>query len=274
MTDALPLADAPRLRRFAARTRALRLVLVAIAAAAIAAAALSARHPHVASRSYLPAGSTGIVVLDLSASISTDTYSQIGGTLAQLVASGGRYGLVIFSNQAYEALPPGSPASDLEPFERFFRVHQGTGGYASSFPVNPWTESFSEGTSISAGLDLARAIAERDHLPRPQLLLISDLDDDPGDLRRVASSALALHRARIPVHVVALSASSADQQLFARLLGSKTFIENAPPPGTPTTSTRAAIPYALIAAALVAALALAASELLLPPLAFRRQPVA
>ena len=45
----------------------------------------------------LPPGSTAIVALDLSASVSQDTYSRIGATLSDLAASNGRYGVVVFS---------------------------------------------------------------------------------------------------------------------------------------------------------------------------------
>ena len=55
----------------------------------------------------------GLVVLDLSASISTDTYARIGATLDELADTGGRYGLIVFSDTAYLALPPGTPAAEL-----------------------------------------------------------------------------------------------------------------------------------------------------------------
>lgn len=264
MTGSLPLADAPALRRFALRTRTLRLALVMLLVAVVAVAALVARQPRSTAQTYLPSGSDGIVVLDLSASISTDTYAQIGGTLERLASSGGRYGLVLFSSDAYEALPPGTPARELAPLARFFHPHSAGPGYAPSFPVNPWTQSFSAGTEISRGLDLAREIAVRDRLKQPELLLISDLDDDPGDLRRLSGSALALRRARIGVHVVALSASTADETLFTRLFGTQGTIEAAPPPAARAPSVHAETPVWLLAASLAAAALLAAAEVLAP----------
>lgn len=267
MSAVLPLADAPRLRRAVLRTRALRLTLAGVLLATVAVAALAGRHPQTSTRPYLPAGSDGIVVLDLSASISTDTYARIGTTLDRLASSGGRYGLVLFSGDAYEALPPGTPARELLPFARFFRIPHAPPGFAPALPTNPWTANFSSGTSISRGLELARSIAARDRLAHPALLLISDLDDDPGDLRRVAASALALRRARIPVEIVTLDAAAADERLFTRLLGPQGALHAAPAPAAATAaSSGAPFPWWLAGAALVAAGLLAAGELLLPPL--------
>ena len=267
MSAVLPLADAPRLRRTVVRTRALRLALAALLLAAVAVAALAGRHPQASTQPYLPAGSDGIVVLDLSASISTDTYARIGTTLSRLAAGGGRYGLVLFSGDAYEALPPGTPARELKPFARFFRIPHVSQGFAPALPTNPWTANFSAGTSISRGLELARSIIARDRLAHPAVLLISDLDDDPGDLRRVAASALALRRAKVPVEIVTLDAAAADERLFARLLGPQGALHAAPAPAAATAaSSPAPFPWWLAGAALAAAVLLAAGELLLPPL--------
>jgi hypothetical protein len=267
LTGRLPLADAPALRGAALRTRAWRLVLAAALVAAVVVAALAGRHPRTASSPYLPAGSDGVVVLDLSASISSDTYAEIGLTLARLAQSGGRYGLVVFSGDAYEALPPGTPARELAPYARFFRVPHTPAGYAAPLPTNPWTQSFSAGTSISTGLNLARAIVRRDRLRRPGLLLISDLDDDPGDLRRVAAAALALRKAKLPVHIVGLDPAPADAKLFAKLLGGDGTLSNAPAPTSrPPAGSHAPLPGWLIAAALAAAALLVVDELLAPRL--------
>jgi hypothetical protein len=267
LTGRLPLADAPALRGPALRTRAWRLLLAAALVAAVAVGVLAGRHPRTTSSPYLPPGSDGVVVLDLSASISSDTYAQIGLTLDRLARSGGRYGLVVFSGDAYEALPPGTPARELAPYARFFRVPHEPPGYAPALPTNPWTQSFSAGTSISTGLDLARTIVRRDRLRRPGLLLISDLDDDPGDLRRVAAAAQALRTARIPVHIVGLDPAPSDARLFAKLLGGDGTLSSAPAPTErPAGESRAPLPAWLIAAALAAAVLLAADELAAPHL--------
>ena len=79
--QAIPLAEPAAIAAAARRTRAIHiaaaLVLVALAGTAI----LLGRHPRTHEVRFLPERSNGIVVLDLSASISYDTYSRIGQTL-------------------------------------------------------------------------------------------------------------------------------------------------------------------------------------------------
>jgi hypothetical protein len=268
VTTPLPLSDAPLLRRVSLRTRAIRIALVAAVAACAVAVALVSRHPATTSHPYLPSQSNGIVVLDLSASISTDSYQQIGDALSLLAKSGGRYGLVLFSGTAYEALPPGTPARELRSLVRFFQVDQGQDGFGTTFPTNPWTNSFSYGTSISSGLDLALDLIRREQLEHPSILLVSDLNDDPGDLRRVSSAALAIRRAKVPVRVVALSAQESDEKLFARLFGSDGAIKSAPPPHTQPSAVHASFPFVLVLLALLVAGLLAASVFFFPVLRF------
>ena len=59
-----------------------------------------------------------MVVLDLSATVYE---SAFGPTLTKMARTGERAGLVVFSDAAYEVLPPGSPGRELLPFLRFFR---------------------------------------------------------------------------------------------------------------------------------------------------------
>src|SRR5438093_772845 len=180
--SAIPLTDAPLLAPAARRTLVVRVVLATALTATIVAAVLIARSPHAQTIVALPSDSTAIIVLDLSASISSDTYSRIGSTLSSLAHSRGRFGLVIFSDQAYEALPPGTAAANLEPLVRYFRLSkQPPFGFAPKYPKNPWADNFSGGTKIAAGMTLAHTIAVQNSLRRPVVILISDLDDDPDD---------------------------------------------------------------------------------------------
>ena len=260
--SSIPLADAPAFAPVARRTWLVRAGLVVLAAGLLGAGALVLRSPHSQTIVPLPAHADTIVVLDLSASIESDTYSRIGATLSSLAQSHGRYGLVVFSGSAYEALPPGTPAEDLRPLVRFFVPSKPTSaGFAPSYPRNPWTDTFSAGTEISSGLELAHAIATRE-TRRPAVVLVSDLDDDPTDLARLASIVLAYRRDHVPLRVVGLNPSTDDQAFFERLLGPSSPIVQAGPaaPG-PQPRNRTPFPWAYVVLAALAAVALGAHEL-------------
>jgi hypothetical protein len=262
-TDAIPLADVQGLLPLARRTAAVRAAAAVGLVGLVLVAILIGREPHVRESSLLPARSNGILVLDLSASISSDTYSRIGAALGDLAGSRGRYGLVIFSDTAYEAFPPGTPSDALRPLVRFFTLRpQRTPGLLPTFPVNPWTNAFSAGTRISTGLDLARSIIIESRLKKPAVLLVSDLDDDPADLPKVTSLALAYRREGISLDVVGLNPSADDERLFRRLIGgSGSFTPAHLPRERAERSSRTPFPVWLSVVALAIALGLAAHEL-------------
>jgi hypothetical protein len=266
----IPFADIAELRPAWRRTVVIRGALVVALVALLAVAALLASRPTSHPLRFLPRASNGIVVLDLSASISSDTFNRIGETLDELAATNGRYGLVVFSDVAYQALPPGTPSSQLLPFARYFRVpDQTTPGLGPQFPTNPWTNPFSAGTRISAGLGLALNVIHTQRLSHPGVILISDLDDDPGDLENLASSALAYRQQGIDIRIVALNPAPQDEQLFGKLLGDASHITQAHLPGDRTSTTSSHFPTALALLAVVIALALAANELFSPRLTWR-----
>jgi hypothetical protein len=261
--SSIPLADAGLLAPAARQTRLVRAALLILLAAALVAGVLDARNPRSQTIVALPHGADTIVVLDLSASIASDTYSRIGATLSSLAASHRRYGLVVFSDQAYEALPPGSPAEDLAPLVRYFVLpKQTTPGFAPTYPPNPWADTFSAGTRISSGLELAHAIATRNGVRRPAVVLVSDLDDDPGDLTRLASIVLAFRRDAIPLRIVGLNPSAQDAALFTRLLGpGSQIVQSGVLAAASPPRNRTPFPWPLVALALAAAAILAAHEL-------------
>src|ERR1700759_5544889 len=115
---AIPVADPGLLGGAARPPRIVRGALAAVLIGAVVAGALVAPRPP--GRRYLPAQAVGIVVLDVSSSVRPSTYYRIEQTLNSIAASKGRLGLVLFSDTAYEALPPGTPAAVLVPFLRFF----------------------------------------------------------------------------------------------------------------------------------------------------------
>jgi hypothetical protein len=242
------------------RTLALRVVFGLVAVAAAAGVVVLSRS-ETAPQALLPEGSDGLVVLDLSASISSDTYARIRGTLDRLAGSGGRYGLIVFSDTAYIALPPGTPAVELRPFARRFDLPARSSGVIA-LPTNPWTGSFSAGTKISSGLQLALETIREKRLGRPAVLLVSDLDDDLGDRERLTSTALSFRRRGIPVRVVGLNPSAKDERYMERLLPSSADLSPAPLPGEERDG-RGYVRLTLLLAALAAALALALREFLL-----------
>jgi hypothetical protein len=269
--SSIPLADAPRLARAARRTTVVRGALALVVLGFALAALQHSRHP--GSHALVPLAGKGntIVVLDLSASISTDTYSQIGATLSGLARSNGKLGLILFSDQAYEALPQGTPASDLTPLVRLFTLPQvPQAGFAPTLPPNPWTASFSGGTKISAGLTLAHTLAVAWGGPPPTVILISDLSDDPRDLTRLASILLAYRRDGVPVRIVGLNPAPADVTLFRRSLTPAPTVVQAPTPGVGTPVTHTHFPWVLVLCVLVACCALAAVEAWAPPLEWGR----
>lgn len=228
----IPLTDLSALAAAARRTRLLGLVAAALVVLLSAAAVAVASGIRAERDVLLPRGSNGIVVLDVSASISSDTYARIAATLESLAESGGRYGLVLVSDTAYEALPPGTPARELRRFERFFRVPaRSAPGEIPQPPRSPWTDAFSAGTRLSTGLRLTLEIVRRDQLARPAVLLVSDLDDDTSDLESLTGAAIALRRAGAELRAVSLNAAPEDEQFIRRLLEKPSDVVGARLPG-------------------------------------------
>lgn len=263
--SAIPYGGIAALRRLAARTLLVRIGLSGLLVAVILAAAASARHPRASEQPILSQKAGGVVVLDLSASITSDTYSRIHESLQELIARGGRYGLVVFSNSAYEALPPGSPASALKPIVRYFAVPGNVPpGEQPTFPVNPWSATFTSGTEISDGLDLARSIELSDHVRHPAVVLISDLADDPNDLQRLNTVLNEYQVGKIQLRVISLNADPSDLARFKELVGTAASIIPAGLSGSnpsAVASPRTSFPTVLVCLAVAIALLLAASEL-------------
>ena len=258
----IPLADARSFATAAKRTAIIQAAGLALLLGLVALGVQLARTPVEQQHQFLPGGSSGIVVLDLSASISSDTFDRIQTTLSDLAASKGRYGLIVFSDVAYEAFPPGTPASELMPLVRYFIARSPGPGQPPAYPTNPWTNDFSSGTKISAGLALARAVIARDRLRHPAVLLISDLSDDTADLVPLGREMVTYLQNRIPLRIVGLNPLPQDRQFFTSLLGSPSAIRDSRVPGQATVeqqSLAARFPVALTLTALALIAALAAA---------------
>ena len=201
----------------ARRTAVLRLVLAGGAIALLVAAVSSARDLDSRDRGLLPTGTTGVVVLDLSLSILDDHSGVLRGTLQRLIDADAPVGLVIFSDVPYELLPPGSPATELQPLIRLLRPPAG------GDVVNPWTDAFRAGTRISTALQLARDMLDGDKVKDGSILLVSDLETAPDDVPETARVLRAIQRADIPVRLLALGPSSDARALFGGILGPQAF---------------------------------------------------
>ena len=209
--------DVGALKNVVRRTRLLRVVLAAAAVALLLAAAAAARNPETSEQALVPPDRIGVVVLDLSLSISDDDYTAIRRTLRRLIKDEAVIGLVVFSDAPYELLPPGTPAAELKSILRLL-VAPRLG------PVNnPWTQTFRAGTRISAALELARASLERDEIASGSILLVSDLETAPDDVPALATAIGKVERAGIRLRVVPLGPSSDSLSLFAGLLPEDAF---------------------------------------------------
>jgi hypothetical protein len=275
--DAVPLAGAEALAPIARRTRTVRIVLAASLAACAVAARLVIPNPQ--GRRFLPSRSVSIVVLDLSSSIRPDSFELIRQTLLSLIATNGRFGVVLYSDVAYEALPPGTPASELRPFVRFFDAdRQPRAADGSPLARTPWEQWFSAGTSISAGLLVAANALERDGIENGGVVLFSDLADDASDVQRLAETVALYSERQIPLQVVALDPAPENREFFRELLGNPGALADITlTPGERGRGTlTAAAPFPTWLAALGIALValLCANEWLVEPLRWPRRSAA
>lgn len=194
------------------RTLVIRVALAGGALALVLAAAASARDPQTTERALIPPDRVGVVVLDLSLSITDDDYTAIRRVLRRLVAEEARVGVVVFSDVPYELLPPGTPAAELKPMLRLL-VAPRLG------PVqNPWTQTFRAGTRISVALELAKSILERDQVSGGSILLVSDLETAPDDVPALARTIAGIDRAGMQLRIAPLAPSSDALSLFQGLI--------------------------------------------------------
>jgi len=279
----LPLADARALAGAARRTSGVRLALAAVLAGLLAAAVATSSGSAVPRPLATADGTNTEIVLDVSGSISGMTLPPVGRALRAIARSAGRtgtVGLIVFSDSAEEALPPGTPARELKPFVRFFTP---IGSSASDpagpqLPPNPWANAFSDGTKISAGLAAARRALNRDHLGG-EIVLISDLVDDMLDLTAVRSELVRdLRNPKLSIRVVSLptgifGSDTSDQALYRSLLGPGAVASTYPVPPTPRAAGTAGarFPGVLVGLTLLAAVALAGFELVAVTLRWRER---
>jgi hypothetical protein len=273
---AIPTADAGSLGASASRTRLVRLVLGLALVGALAAAWLVSRNLEVRQGGFLPVGSTGVMVLDLSTSVSEESNRRIARVIQNIVKTDQPTGLVVFSDSAYELMPPGTRGIEFRPLLRFFTAQRlspeerarqqarGRIGAAANFIDNPWMSDFRGGTRISAGLALARSILRRDGIADGSVLLVSDLDYSPFDFGDLTETLIHYRTDEIPLRIVPLFPSPQDRELFKRLLGEDAVAGWQELQGRIGPKSRNAfsgvLPWTLIGLAVLATLLLAANE--------------
>jgi hypothetical protein len=165
---------------------------------------------------------TGVVALDMSASISGPTYARVATTLRGIVNANQSIGLIMFSDTAYELLPPNSPPGALLQFIPFFTPLRFYGG-TPIFGQTPW-DTFMGGTRVASGLEMARQALVRAKVKHGAILLVSDLNDASSDEGLLAAEALRLRTEHIPVRIVPLYAAAVDLHFFGALFGQQAFV--------------------------------------------------
>jgi hypothetical protein len=255
-------ADLHELRAPMLRTSAGRVLLAGALAATLAGIVLVARSAGAGRAAVLPSGATtGCIALDMSASISGPVYERVATTLRGIVNANQGICLVMFSDTAYELLPPNSPPGALLQFIPFFVPVRFYGGNPV-FAQSPW-DQFSGGTRISYGFITADAALKRAHVQHGAILLISDLDDSVADQPQLDAEALTLRREHVPVRIVPLFAESSNKDYFSALFGPNSFVSPSAFQHDAHKSVQpvaAAAPWALLSLGIVLVLLLAGNE--------------
>jgi hypothetical protein len=261
---AIPLAETSPLASGRRRALAVRIGGLAALTALVAGVALAARSAAAPARAER-ATATTIVVLDVSGSIEPAAAATIVRTLRRVGHGGGHAGLVVFSDDTEEVVPPDAPAPTLLRYVRLFRPG------SSLFFRNPWSDTFSAGTQIGRGLAAARAALGRAGIRRARVILVSDLFDSQADMPRMRRELLAYVRdPALELRVAAVpDYSTATAALYRRVLGSRSFAVAHPPATAAPPAARRGFPFLAVALVAVAALVLAAYELLAAPLSWR-----
>jgi hypothetical protein len=261
---AIPTSESARLRHASRRTTQLRVGLAAGLAVLLALAVLVARQYDVRHAPLVASGSSGVVVLDLSASVFEGGFEA---TVRKLVETDERAGLVVFSDAAYELLPPGSSGREFQPLLRFF--HSTPTGF---LPPNPW-DRFRAGTRISEGLKVAREALLREG-GAGKIILLSDLEVLPDEVQRLVTVFADLRRDGFDVEIVPLAPREEQRRLMELFLGGDAFLPE-PVSGDETVKARGegtlttGIPWWFVLVGLVLVLVLAANERMLARLEVR-----
>jgi hypothetical protein len=278
-TPMIPLADGASYEVSARRTASVRVLLATLLVVLLAlGVALLARDGAPVAQAAPPHTGT-ILVLDLSGSVQSSGSHVVFDTLGRVMsgAAGAHAGLVLFSDVAEEALPPATPTSELRPIRAFFapqRPAKSGSSVAAQPQQSPWDDGFSGGTMISTGLAAARAAVHRDGLAHANVVLISDLADDPNDWRALKRELWTDARdPTVKLQVVPVPGTSTyGANVFRRFLGADALRPHLQPWKARThgaAGLAGELPIGFVLLAIVLAVALVANELLAPALDWR-----
>lgn len=291
----IPLFDVRNLTEPLRRTAVVRLALAAGLVATLLAAAWLSRDPGASAVRIAHGGRSGVVVLDMSASIGS-ARRRLTEPFEYLADTNQDFGLVLFSSVAYEAIPPGTASTELRGFLRALAPFRDVCVAREFVPcppgqrrvdpdsaeaervrqasVTPWSENFRGGTKISTGLRLAREMLARHGQEDRGALLISDLDDSLLDVPALTRELITYKREGIPLNLVAMAPFDEDRFFFERMVGKEAFVDraNLAPPRLADErrrAERAGVPAGLAGLALVLLMLLAANEHFCGRLAWR-----
>jgi hypothetical protein len=263
---AIPLVELEPFAVPARRTTALRAALGIALVAALVAVVLAARTDAAPAVDAAPAGASLVVVVDLSLSIPPATLERMRSVLERVAAGDRPIGLVLFSDAAYELLPPRTPPGELRSMLR--HLTPTTTDYLANpegpLRGDPWTRTFRGGTRISGALVLAGEMLGRSG--GGSILLISDLHTADADAEPLRQELVALRKSDVELRVAALNALPEHETLFRRQGGA--VIHDADVVATqswtaprPARAASSSLPLAVMLAAAVLLALLAGNEL-------------
>ena len=203
-------------------------------------------------------------MLDLSASISADSYRRVEQAIEGLTKNDQEVGLVVFSDTAYEMLPPGSPSRELRRLLRLFRPvgRSDRPGRLPREPVGRRLPSRARASRAAFARRGSRSCAS--DVRKGSILLISDLDSPATDVARLGGEIDDLRRLGIELRVVPISPIKEKQSLFESLVGSgriaKTTSASAPVQAPEGVGVRGALPWTFVLVALALIVLLAVNE--------------